>query len=158
MHKSATFHSTPLVKNQKPRQLDENLQLPPKSDTIVPTPTEAAFRNMFDDSLIRSWTMIRKVTKYGFITSNDLRVRGPVILINGSLFLWNVPQGSFGQDKNRIDGVFDEWNKDFLKIFEIITPKPELLIFGTGKMSVPIPLKIRDYIHKLGLQIEYSDT
>ncbi|CAG8634188.1 1928_t:CDS:2, partial [Cetraspora pellucida] len=113
---------------------------------------------MFDDSLIRSWTMIRKVTKYGFITSNDLRVRGPVILINGTLFLWNVPQGSFEQEKTRIDNVFNGWNKDFLKIFEIITPKPELLIFGTGKMSVPIPLEIRDYIHKLGLQIEYSDT
>ncbi|CAG8455658.1 23592_t:CDS:2 [Cetraspora pellucida] len=113
---------------------------------------------MFDDSLIRSWTMIRKVTKYGFITSNELRVKGPVILINGTLFLWNVPQGSFGQEITRIDNVFNGWNKDFLKIFEIITPKPELLIFGTGKMSVPIPLEIRDYIHKLGLQIEYSDT
>ncbi|CAG8809789.1 1630_t:CDS:1, partial [Dentiscutata erythropus] len=124
IHRSATLHSTPSIKNQKPRQLDENFQLPPKSDTIVPTPTEAAFRNMFDDSLIRSWTMISKVTKYGFITSNELKVKGPVILINGSLFLWNVPQGSFEQDKNRIDDLFDGWNKDFLKVFEIITPKP----------------------------------
>ncbi|CAG8769922.1 14199_t:CDS:2, partial [Acaulospora morrowiae] len=84
---------------------------------------------------------------------------GPVVLLNGELFLWDVPQGvGNGYDRGNLGGVFDGWKEDFLKIFEVIIPRPELLIFGTGKTFIPIPLEVRNYIYKLGLQIDVLDT
>ncbi|RHZ61655.1 hypothetical protein Glove_346g71 [Diversispora epigaea] len=161
----ASFHIKPPnydEKNEKNHPSPppvQHLEKPPVSDTIVPTPMATAFHNMFDDSFTSSWTMVRKVTKNGFITTNGLYIRGPVILLNGEIFLWDVPQGvGFGHGKDRLGGVFDGWKEDFLKIYEIITPKPELLIFGTGKTFVPIPIEIRNYIHKLGMQIDSLDT
>ena len=34
----------------------------------------------------------------------------------------------------------------------------ELLIFGTGKSFVPIPLNVKKYINDLGIQIESVDS
>nr|CAG8434685.1 7034_t:CDS:10 [Entrophospora candida] len=112
------------------------------------------FTNMFDDSISRSSILINRLTKHGFVTSNNLKIRGPILILNKNLFLWDVPQKVNGGGK----GVFDEWNKDFLKIFEIVIPKPELLIFGTGQRFVPIPLEIKNYIYDLGMQLDAMDS
>ncbi|CAG8457994.1 9818_t:CDS:2 [Paraglomus occultum] len=109
----------------------------------------SAFHNMFDDSATRSVTLVKQIRDDGFLLSSNVRLFGPVILLNGDVFLWDVPQNS---------KLSDEWNVDFMKIFEVIVPKPELLIVGTGKSIVPIAPKIRQYIHKLGMQIEILDT
>ncbi|CAG8576336.1 6839_t:CDS:2 [Paraglomus brasilianum] len=109
----------------------------------------SAFNNMFDDSATRSVTLVKQIRDDGFLLSTGVRLFGPVILLNGDVFLWDVPQNS---------KLSDEWNVDFMKIFDVIVPKPELLIIGTGKSIVPIAPKIRQYIHKLGMQIEILDT
>ncbi|CAG8745126.1 7312_t:CDS:2, partial [Acaulospora morrowiae] len=149
-----TLHTTSLrFNNNEKSRPSEYSEKPPVSDTIVPTPMASAFRNMFDNSSIRSWTMLHRVTNNGFITSDNVHIRGPVVLLNGELFLWDVPQGV-----GNSGGVFGGWKEDFLKIFEVIIPRPELLIFGTGKTFIPIPLEVRNYIYKLGLQIDVLDT
>ncbi|CAJ0920628.1 7638_t:CDS:2 [Entrophospora sp. SA101] len=78
------------------------------------------FTNMFDDSISRSSILINRLTKHGFVTSNNLKIRGPILILNKNLFLWDVPQKVNSGGK----GVFDVWNKNFLKIFEIVIPKP----------------------------------
>ncbi|CAG8497930.1 4953_t:CDS:2, partial [Acaulospora colombiana] len=136
--------------NERSRQSEtEYFEKPPVSDTIVPTPMASAFRNMFDDSLTRSWTMLRQVTKHGFITSDNVHIRGSVVLLNGELFLWDVPQG-VGHGKGE-SGGWKEFSKPQIPILEF-------LIFGTGKTFVPIPSRLRDYIYNLGLQIDCQDT
>ncbi|CAB4405270.1 unnamed protein product [Rhizophagus irregularis] len=141
--------------NSKPSSSSSkfNYEKPPVSDTIVPTPMASAFKNMFDGSAIHSIQMLSRLTNDGFITSNEIEVKGPVILLNGDLIMWDVPQGDHGKGS-----VFNNWTTDFLKVFEVIKPRPELLIFGTGKSVVPIPSHIRQYLNGLGIQIEIVDT
>ncbi|GBB97248.1 hypothetical protein RclHR1_02950007 [Rhizophagus clarus] len=134
-----------------------NYEKPPVSETIVPTPMASAFRNMFDDSAIHSSQMVSRLTNDGFITNNEIEVKGPVISLNGELIMWDVPQG-LGHGKGGDGGVFNNWTSNFLKVFEVITPRPELLIFGTGKSLVPIPSHIKQYLNGLGIQIEVVDT
>ncbi|RIA96152.1 NADH dehydrogenase 1 alpha subcomplex assembly factor 3 [Glomus cerebriforme] len=119
----------------------------------------SAFKNMFDDSAIYSSKMISRLTKDGFITTNDVEIKGPIILLNGDLFMWDVPQGQgLGQIKDGKGGVFDNWIINFLKLFEVVIPRPELLIFGTGKSFIPIPSHIKQYLNDLGIQTEIVDT
>src|ERR1051325_8182619 len=94
LHTSSLHNS-----NSKPPSLSKyDYEEPPKSDTIVPKSLSSAFKNMFDDSAIRSSQMISRLTNDGFITTNEVEVRGPVILLNGDLFMWDVPQGQgFGR-------------------------------------------------------------
>ncbi|CAG8654525.1 14360_t:CDS:2 [Funneliformis caledonium] len=155
LHTSSTLYNS--IPKSSPSQLNDDE--PPKSDTIVPTSLSSAFKNMYDDSAILSSQAISRLTRNGFITRDEIEVKGPVILVNGDIFMWNVPQGQgFGQGINRKGGVFDNWIVDFLKLFEVITPKPDLLVFGTGKSFVPIPSNIKQYINDLGMQTEVIDT
>jgi len=125
---SLNFSSRLYNSNPKPPPSSSsqfNYDKPPKSDTIIPTPLSSAFKNMFDDSAIRSSKMISRLTKDGFITRDEIEVKGPVILINGEIFMWDVPQGQgFNQGDHRKGGLFDNWIIDFLKLFEVIMPKP----------------------------------
>lgn len=99
-------YSTPVFNQTYPPEA-------PTSDTIVPVSMLDAFNNMFDRG---PNVGVEIITKNGFVLSNNVRVDSPIILLNGSAFMWNVPQGA----KN----PFEHWNEDMLKIFEITAPKP----------------------------------
>lgn len=122
LHTSLPFFDDSNSKSSSPSKF--NHEKPPVSDTIVPTPMASAFRNMFDDSAIHSIQMLSRLTNDGFITSNEIEVKGPVILLNGDLIMWDVPQDGHGKG-----GVFNNWTTDFLKVFEVITPRPGELLY-----------------------------
>ncbi|KAL0095869.1 NADH dehydrogenase 1 alpha subcomplex assembly factor 3 [Phycomyces blakesleeanus] len=91
------------------------------------------------------------ITKFGFVLSNNAKVEEPMILLNGSAFLWRVPQET--------DVLpMQNWDLDVFKIFEVVTPKPELIMFGTGKHFAPMPAKVRQYFYKLGIQVDVMNT
>lgn len=133
-------YSTPVFNQTYPPEA-------PTSDTIVPSSMLDAFNNMFDRG---PNVGVEIISKNGFVLSNNVRVDSPLILLNGSAFMWNVPQGS--------KSPFENWNEDMLKIFEVTAPKPELVLFGTGKSFYPIPLHLRNYLHKLGIQVDQMST
>jgi hypothetical protein len=58
---------------------------------------------------------IEVITKQGFVLSNNVQISQPLILVNGSAFLWKVPL-------NHIHGA--EWDMDSLCIFDLVSPKP----------------------------------
>ncbi|RUS13061.1 hypothetical protein BC937DRAFT_86412, partial [Endogone sp. FLAS-F59071] len=119
----------------------------PTSDTIVPASMYSAFRNMFDERLLVG---IDTVTRDGFVLTNNVQTKGPLIVLNGEAFLWDVEQGKAG--------MFEGWSVDVLKVFEIIDPKPDIVIFGTGKTFTPVPPKLREYLYGLGIQVDQMDT
>ena len=100
------FYVTNPVKRLKDEQVDEKKL----TDSMA-----SAFHNMFDDSATRSVTLVKQIRDDGFLLSTGVRLFGPVILLNGDVFLWDVPQNS---------KLSDEWNVDFMKIFDVIVPKP----------------------------------
>jgi NADH dehydrogenase [ubiquinone] 1 alpha subcomplex assembly factor 3 len=133
-------YSTPVFNQTYPPEA-------PTSDTIVPSSMLDAFNNMFDRG---PNVGVEIISKNGFVLSNNVRVDSPLILLNGSAFMWNVPQGS--------KLPFENWNEDMLKIFEVTAPKPELILFGTGKSFYPVPPHLRNYLHKLGIQVDQMST
>lgn len=120
----------------------------PASDAI-PSSMLAAFNNMFDRG---PNVGIEVITKHGFVLSNHIKIDQPLILLNGSPFLWNAPPRSPGFVPMK------DWDLEAFKIFEIVSPKPELIMFGTGKEFSPIPEHIRLFFFKLGIQVDQMNS
>ncbi|KAI9361769.1 NADH dehydrogenase 1 alpha subcomplex assembly factor 3 [Pilaira anomala] len=95
---------------------------------------------------------IEVITKHGFVLSNHIKIDQPLILLNGSPFLWNAPPRSPGFIPMK------DWDLEAFKIFEIVSPKPELIMFGTGKEFSPIPEHIRLFFFKLGIQVDQMNS
>ncbi|KAI9311994.1 NADH dehydrogenase 1 alpha subcomplex assembly factor 3 [Dichotomocladium elegans] len=89
---------------------------------------------------------VEVITKDGFVLSNNVQVNQPLVLLNGSAFLWKPTR--FQSDMNL----------DAFEIFRLASPKPELVMFGTGKQFSPLPSAIREYFFKLGIQVDQMDT
>ncbi|KAI9473902.1 MAG: NADH dehydrogenase 1 alpha subcomplex assembly factor 3 [Benjaminiella poitrasii] len=96
---------------------------------------------------------IEVIMKKGFVLSNNVKVDQPLILLNGSAFLWNAPpraQSGYSPMK--------DWDLGAFKIFELVSPRPELIMFGTGKDFAPVPEHIRQYFFKLGVQVDQMNS
>lgn len=82
------------------------------------------------------------------------------------MFLWDVPTPN---------ERWTNWQLDHFEVFDVVIPKPgalwfdddarainrfslELLLFGTGKSAHLPPPKFRDYLSKVGVQIDVMDT
>lgn len=83
-------------------------------------------------------------------------------MIQKQVMLWDAPLLSHDKDPKAIvmpSGVgWEEWNDEVWRVFEVAQPRPEIIIFGTGKTVLPPPAKIRKYLNSLGIQIEAHDT
>ena len=91
-------------------------------------------------------------------------------ILNGKTLLWNTPEG-----------LWDGWTEDHFEVFDVVVPKPgacfssvvrvfrsvvrvligvviEILLLGTGKTMVLPPPSIRQYLSKIGIQIDVMNT
>lgn len=131
------------------RSTISNQATPQPASDAIPSSMMAAFHNMFDRG---PNVGIEVITKRGFVLSNHIKIDQPLILINGSPFLWNAPPRSAGFIPMK------DWDLDTFKIFEVVSPRPELIMFGTGKEFSPIPEHIRKYFFKLGIQVDQMNS
>ncbi|KAI8817854.1 DUF498-domain-containing protein, partial [Fimicolochytrium jonesii] len=83
-------------------------------------------------------------------TIGETRVQGPVIVANGHIFLWDVPQFGVGNPASPFYG----WTEDCLRIFEVMENAPEIIVIGTGAQVHPLPPHLKRYLHSLGMQTE----
>lgn len=125
-------------------------QTPPTNPNVVPNSMLAAFNNMFDRGPNVGVEIITKTG--GFVLSNNVKIEQPLILLNGSAFLWNPPPRTPGHMPMK------DWDLDAFKIFDIVSPRPELVLFGTGKELAPLPEEIRKYFFKKGMQVDQMNT
>jgi NADH dehydrogenase [ubiquinone] 1 alpha subcomplex assembly factor 3 len=51
-----------------------------------------------------------------------------------------------------------DWDLEAFKIFELVSPRPELIMFGTGKEFAPIPEHVRQFFFKLGIQVDQMNS
>lgn len=121
----------------------------PVSNNAVPNSMLAAFNNMFDRG---PNVGIEVITKHGFVLSNHIKVDQALILLNGSPFLWNAPPRTPGFLPMKA------WDLETFKIFELVSPRPELIMFGTGREFAPIPEHVRQYFFKLGIQVDQMNS
>ncbi|KIJ69856.1 hypothetical protein HYDPIDRAFT_23022 [Hydnomerulius pinastri MD-312] len=98
---------------------------------------------------------VSSVSAHGITLADGLVLKGAVVFLEGKVFLWDVPQPSKG-----VGGVsgWEGWGKEQWGLFEIVVPKPEILIFGTGLRMELVPNSIRAYMKELGIQMDVMDT
>ncbi|POY73569.1 hypothetical protein BMF94_3507 [Rhodotorula taiwanensis] len=99
----------------------------------------------------------------GFTLSDGLVVPSPILMIDGNCFLWDVDHptvGSRPDGKPKSDLGFDwnGWSKDKLAIFETLSPRPEIVLFGTGQKGLFAPPAVRTYLNGLGIQVDVLDS
>lgn len=84
------------------------------------------------------------------------------MFLEGKVFLWDVPNGGFITSPSSSMGMdmkmWDAWSKGHWSIFELVVPRPEILVFGTGARMEFVPPRIRSYTRELGIQLEVMDT
>ncbi|KAL9939258.1 hypothetical protein V8E36_002071 [Tilletia maclaganii] len=121
-------------------------------------------------------THIASMDEQSFTLNDGLVLACPIILLSGSgagsggldgtpamggvtVLMWDAPA---------LDGVvlpngrgWEGWvaeQEAVWKALEVVQPRPEILIFGTGKTVLPLPANIKKYLNSLGMQVDVQNT
>ncbi|GAA5857608.1 hypothetical protein JCM8547_004294 [Rhodosporidiobolus lusitaniae] len=92
----------------------------------------------------------------GFTFSDGLVCPSPVLLFDGAIFLWDVQQPTSKEDAMGMK--WDGWNEEKLRVFEVLSPRPEILLVGTGKTTCFPPPFFKRYLNNLGIQVDVLDS
>ncbi|RKP33615.1 NADH dehydrogenase 1 alpha subcomplex assembly factor 3 [Dimargaris cristalligena] len=95
---------------------------------------------------------VQAFTPQGFIFTNGVQVNGPTFIVGSTVLEWKIQPGPSGAYE------LTEANKDIWKILEVVTPKPEILVVGTGRSFRPLPVALQNYLRSLGIRLEVTDT
>lgn len=77
------------------------------------------FVNMISADAARPMVSISSLTPTaGFTLSDGLVVPAPIIIIDGTVFLWDVGA------PNEQDMSWEGWSEEKLKLFEMVVPRP----------------------------------
>ncbi|KAG0254625.1 hypothetical protein BG011_005623 [Mortierella polycephala] len=140
----------------------------------------SGFMNMFNDKDSKT-VSITTCTKHGFVTTDAITLQGPVLCIGGQVFLWDIfkqggavdrllnkenskdaPTSTAGSTtlpaRSVLETMDEPTAREIFKIFELMNPRPEILIVGTGKLFAPLSPSVRSVIRNLGLQVDMMST
>ncbi|TFK62713.1 hypothetical protein BDN72DRAFT_376654 [Pluteus cervinus] len=107
---------------------------------------DQSFTNILADDNPPS-VQVMSITEDGIQLADGLLLPSACIFLDGKVFLWDVPQQSWSS-----------WGAEHLEIFDVVVPRPEILIFGTGKTLSQPPPFMRKHLNNLGIQLEVMDT
>ncbi|KAF8505917.1 DUF498-domain-containing protein [Russula emetica] len=86
---------------------------------------------------------VKSITNAGVLLQDGRLLPSACIFLEGEVLLWDVPPTLWkGWDESRFD------------VFDVVVPKPEILLIGTGKSVNPLPANLRQYLNKLGIQVD----
>ena len=113
-------------------------------------------------------TAIDACTPHGFHLNNGIKTTGGagIALLGGEAFLWS-PFGTSTKENGRKSG--DEsgggsasmtlaFPARSLAILEVLHPKPDLVLVGTGKRVWPLTRETREALARLGVRVDVMDT
>ncbi|KPM39882.1 hypothetical protein AK830_g6648 [Neonectria ditissima] len=80
-----------------------------------------------------------------------------VLLVDGEVFNWRPWEAKGTMNLANKKGQFEIPAQAFA-LFDLIWPRPDLLIIGTGPAIMPLSPETRRHIANLGLRIELMDT
>lgn len=111
---------------------------------------------------------VKSINQSGF-KINNVSIKGPAIVLNEELFLWDVPQFGVGGKSGDVEPVVNDgwsdpsspfygWTPRMFKIFEVVEKKPEMLLVGTGGALHLLPPPLRKYINDLGIQLDVMNS
>ncbi|KAF2186476.1 hypothetical protein K469DRAFT_572500 [Zopfia rhizophila CBS 207.26] len=151
---------------------------PPKSRDRGPKSNEETQTDFGALDVLRNTaapaTAIDACTTDGFALNNQMKISGSgVLLVGGEAFRWRpwlrkdrkegtVEKGGVGDYEmtGRLKNAKGQWEvqKEAWGVLELVWPKPDLLIIGTGPHVTPISPSVRRYLNDLGIRLEIQDT
>ncbi|KAI9158911.1 NADH dehydrogenase [ubiquinone] 1 alpha subcomplex assembly factor 3 [Paramyrothecium foliicola] len=79
------------------------------------------------------------------------------LLVNGEAFVWRPWEAKGSMELANKKGQF-ELPAEAFGVFDLIWPRPDLLIIGVGKSNMPLSPQTRKCISDLGMRVEMLDT
>ncbi|KAF8592115.1 DUF498-domain-containing protein [Ramaria rubella] len=117
-------------------------------------PLRSGLTNMLADASAPA-VQVKSITPVGHIElTSGLTLSGACIFLGGKVFLWDIPIPAVGSDRELWRG----WGQEHFEIFDVVVPKPEILILGTGARTTQLPPLLRTYLRQVGLQADVMDT
>ncbi|KAI1463306.1 uncharacterized protein F4812DRAFT_447280 [Daldinia caldariorum] len=104
-------------------------------------------------------TSVDVCTSNGFHLNNGAKITDSsgVLLVNGEAFAWRpwVPRG-----EKRLLNKKGQWEvpNETFGLFNLLWPRPDLLILGLGPEIRPISPELRRHISSLGMRVDILDT
>ncbi|KAG8424216.1 hypothetical protein J3458_001036 [Metarhizium acridum] len=95
----------------------------------------------------------------GFGLNSGLTITGGngALLVNGEAFAWRPWEATESMELVNKKGQFD-LPKDVFGIFDLLWPRPDLLVIGVGKQNLPLSPETKKHIAELGMRVEVLDT
>lgn len=95
----------------------------------------------------------------GFGLNSGITIEGGdgALLVSGEAFAWR-PWEVIGEKRLvNAKGQF-ELPREAFGLFDMLWPRPDLLIIGVGKHNLPLSPQTRQHISELGMRVEMLDT
>ena len=109
------------------------------------------FLNILEDDSIP--IRVSNASKDEIVLTDGLVLPPNCLFLNGHIFTWNTPVVKAMEAMPNGRG-WESWTDDIFTIFEVVSPRPEILILGTGATVLPVPPRIRSRLNSLGIQID----
>ncbi|KAL9474032.1 hypothetical protein ACSS6W_008412 [Trichoderma asperelloides] len=95
----------------------------------------------------------------GFGLNSGITIEGGdgALLVSGEAFAWR-PWEVKGEKKLVNEKGQFELPKEAFGLFDMLWPRPDLLIIGVGKHNLPLSPQTRQHISELGMRVEMLDT
>ncbi|KAI5844840.1 hypothetical protein BZA05DRAFT_151703 [Tricharina praecox] len=103
---------------------------------------------------------IETIYEDGFIFSSGVRFfdGSGALMLQGEVFRWRpAERGGIEEDTALRTGVL-ELPEDVWGALDVVSPKPELLIVGTGRRTLLLSKKDRARITEMGMRMDVMDT
>jgi len=114
---------------------------------------------------------VKSISTAGLLLQDGRLFPSACIFLEGEVLLWDVPPT-----------LWKGWDERRFEVFDVVVPKPgacpwltpdfsrnlitlphrcyspEILLIGTGKSVNPLPGALRQYLNKLGIQVDVMDS
>ncbi|KAL7935597.1 DUF498 domain protein [Trichoderma chlorosporum] len=95
----------------------------------------------------------------GFGLNSGITIAGGdgALLVNGEAFAWRPWEANGKMKLVNEKGQF-ELPAEAFGLFDVLWPRPDLLIIGVGKTNLPLSPRTRQHLTQLGIRVEMLDT
>ncbi|KAJ2752545.1 hypothetical protein GGH94_004628 [Coemansia aciculifera] len=117
---------------------------------------DAGIANIFqvDENML---TIVENLST-GFRLSNGITAYGPLLLVNNEAFTLKIPPPRPDAVSGVVTNPLQLLDPEALKVLDVVTPKPELLVVGGGANISPLSPAARKYLTSIGLNVELAST